>query len=64
MPGQDFVGVTLAHVDPALFSCWEEMVKRGAECSLLLKHNKGKVIATLQCTTSNVTPSSSPAKRK
>ena len=64
MSGQDFVGVTLAHVDPALFSCWEEMVKRGAECSLLLKHNKGKVIATLQCTTSNVTHSSSSAKRK
>ena len=40
-------------------------MKRGAECSLLLKHiNKGKVIATLQCTTSNATHSSSSAKRK
>ena len=65
MPDQDFIGVTLAHVDPALLSCWEEMVKQGAECSLLLKHNKGKVIATLQCTTSSVTsPSSSSAKKK
>ena len=64
MSAQDFPGVTLAHVDPALLSCWEEMVKRGEECSLLVKHIKGQVIATLQCTSSSVTPSSSSAKRK
>ena len=48
------------------------MVKRGEECSLLLKHSKGKVIATLQCTTpiksttsSNFsTPSAEEKKKK
>merc|ERR1712208_168989 len=40
-------------------SCWDKMVKRGEECSLLLKHSKGKVIATLQCTTPVKTKTSS-----
>ena len=46
------------------------MVKRGEECSLLLKHRSGKMIATLQCTTSSTrssspsTSSSSAKKRK
>ena len=65
MSGEDNVGVTLAHVDPFLVSCWDKMVKRGEECSLLLKHSKGKVVATLQCTTPVKTlttlPSSSPS---
>ena len=52
MSGQDSIGVTLAHVDPSLLSCWEEMVKRGEECSLLLKHRSGRITATLQCITS------------
>ena len=70
MPDQDSIDVTLAHVDPSLLSCWQEMVKRGEECSLLLKHRSGKVIATLQCTTSSTrssspsTSSSSAKKRK
>ena len=65
MTRKESTDVTLALVDTSLLSCWEEMVKQGAECSLLLKHNKGKVIATLQCTTSSVTPpSSSSAKKK
>ena len=51
MSGEDYADVTLAHVDPSLVSCWDKMVKRGEECSLLLKHSKGKVFATLQCTT-------------
>ena len=51
MPGEDSADVTLANVDPSLVSCWDKMVKWGEECSLLLKHSKGKVIATLQCTT-------------
>ena len=42
--------VTLALVDPTLLSCWEEMVKRGEECTLMLKHSKGQVTATLQST--------------
>ena len=71
MPGEDITDVTLACVDPALVSCWDRMVKQGKECSLLLKHSKGKVVATLQCTKSNTpsaqsssTPLSSSAKRK
>merc|ERR1711863_120124 len=42
--------------DPTLVSSWDKLVKQGKECSLLLKHSKGKVIATLQCTTQS-TPS-------
>ena len=71
MPGDYNIDVTLACVDPALVSCWDRMVKQGKECSLLLKHSKGKVIATLQCptpTTPSALPSStslsSSAKRK
>ena len=51
MSGEDSVGVTLAHVDPSLVSCWNKMVKQGEEYSLLLKLSKGKVVATLQCST-------------
>ena len=47
MPGEDNIDVTLACVDPVLVSCWDRMVKHGKECSLLLKHSNGKVIATL-----------------
>ena len=66
MSGEDSVGVTLAHVDPSLVSCWNKMVKQGEECSLLLKLSKGKVVATLQCSTPVKTSSSSspPALEK
>lgn len=71
MSSEDFTDVTLAQVDPALVSCWDRLVKQGKECSLLLKHSKGKVVATLQCTTTSPgsLPGSSssltsPAKRK
>ena len=60
MSGQDSTDVTLANVDPSLLSCWQEMVKRGQECSLLLKHRSDKVIETLQYTTP-LTRSSSPS---
>ena len=59
MAGKDSTDVTLAHVDPSIVSCWDKMVKRNRECSLLLKHSKGKVIATLQCTTPIKTTTSS-----
>ena len=59
MSGKDSTHVTLAHVDPSIVSCWDKMVKRNRECSLLLKHSKGKVIATLQCTTPIKTTTSS-----
>ena len=71
MPGEDSIDVTLACVDPVLVSCWDRLVKQGKECSLLLKHSNGKVIATLQCTAptttsalSSSTSLSSSAKRK
>ena len=49
--------VTLAHADPALLLCWEEKVKHGIECSLLLKHSKGRIITTLKtCSTKKVEP--------
>ena len=62
--------MTLAPVDPALLSCWEEMVKRGEECTLVLKHSKGQVTATLQSTNQASTlpepslSSSASAKKK
>ena len=59
MAGKDSTDVTLAHVDPSIVSCWDKMVKLDRECSLLLKHSKGKVIATLQCTTPIKTTTSS-----
>ena len=31
--------VTLAYADPAILQCWEELVRQGAKCSLLLKHS-------------------------
>ena len=71
MSSEDSTDVTLAKVDPALVSCWDRLVKQGKECSLLLKHSKGRVVATLQCTSTSsafLTDSSpsltSPAKRK
>ena len=71
MSSEDSVGVTLAMVDPSLLSSWEAMVKRGEECSLMLKHSKGKITATLQCTTPTPSPGrssapspTSPAKKR
>lgn len=72
MSSEDSVGLTLAMVDPSLLSSWEAMVKRGEECSLMLKHSKGKITATLQCTTptpslarsSSPSPTSPAKKRK
>ena len=49
MPEVDIRDVTLASADPTLISCWEEKVKQGLDCSLLLRHSKGKVITTLKC---------------
>ena len=70
MSGQDSIDVTLAYVDPSLLSCWQEMVKRGEECTLMLKHSRGQVTATLQSTNQASTlpepslSSSASAKKK
>ena len=42
-----FPEVTLAHADHALLQCWKEKVSKGFECSLILKHSKGKVTTIL-----------------
>ena len=49
MAAPDFPDVTLAHADPALLLCWEEKVRQGVECTLLLKHSRGKVITIIKC---------------
>ena len=49
MAAADSLDVTLVHVDSSILSCWEEKVKQGLDCSLLLKHSKGKIITTLKC---------------
>ena len=46
MSAQELSDVTLALVDTDVLSCWESKVKLGLECSLLLKHSKGKVTTT------------------
>ena len=57
-------------MDSSLVSCWDRMLTLGEECSLLLKHSKGKVIATLQCTTPvktsllSLSPSAKEKKKK
>ena len=70
MSGKDSGEVTLALVDPSLLSSWEEMVKRGEECSLLLSHSRGRVTTMLQYTKpspssslATASPSHSQAKR-
>ena len=45
----DFPDVTLASADPDILQCWEEKVRQGAECLLLLKHSRGKVTTILKC---------------
>ena len=42
--------VTLAYADPSLLQCWKEKVMQGVECSLMLKHGKGRTTTTLKCT--------------
>ena len=40
--------VTLTSADPALLLCWEEQVKQGKDCFLVLKYQGGKITTTLQ----------------
>ena len=73
MPEVDIRDDTLASADPTLLSCWEEKVKQGVECSLVLKHSKGKIVTTLSCSVSRIpdarspsppAPASNPKKRR
>ena len=61
MPEVDIRDVTLASADPTLLSCWEEKVKQGVECSLVLKHSKGKIVTTLSCSVSRIPDARSPS---
>ena len=64
--------VTLACADPAILQCWEEMVRQGAECSLLLKHSNVRSETILKSISvnpkprvqSSAPPASSPVERK
>ena len=51
----DTPDVTLAHADHVLLLCWEEKVRMRNECSLLLKHSKGKIITTLKTCSTKIT---------
>ena len=48
MADKNFFDITLAYADRDLLLCWEEKVKQGAECTLLLKHSKGKIETILK----------------
>ena len=61
MSAQELSDVTLALVDTDVLSCWESKVKLGLECSLLLKHSKGKVTTTLQFSAPTASSSDSQA---
>ena len=49
MTGANFLDHNLVSVDPSILSYWEEKVKEGFDCTLLLKHSKGKVTTILKC---------------
>ena len=47
MADKVFPDVTLANADLALLQCWNDKVSKGVECSLTLKHSKGRVTTIL-----------------
>ena len=49
MAGANFPNDIGVSVDPSILSCWEEKVKEGFDCTLLLKHSNGKVTTILKC---------------
>ena len=65
MAAAKYPDVPLVSADASLLSCWEEKVKLGVDCSLVLKHSKGKVVTILKCSSAIAkrppTSSSSPA---
>ena len=54
MADKMFHDVTLAFADISLLQCWEEKVRQGAECSLILKHNKGRTITILKSSSQRI----------
>ena len=65
MAAAKYPDVPLVSADASLLSCWEEKVKLGVDCSLVLKHSKGKVVTILKCSSAiakrPANSSSSPA---
>jgi hypothetical protein len=61
MPDTDSSDVTLACADATLLSCWEEKVRQGAECSLLLKHSKGRIFTILKTSEARIPEAKAPA---
>ena len=54
MADKNFSDVTLAYADRDLLLCWAEKVKQGAECTILLKHSKGKIETILKSRSSKI----------
>ena len=54
MADKKFSDITLAYADRDLLLCWEEKVKQGAECTILLKHSKGKIETILKSRSSKI----------
>ena len=50
MSAQYSSDVTLASADPALVLCWEEKVRQGEDCTLQLKHSKGRITTIFKST--------------
>ena len=48
MADKVFPDVTLANADLALLQSWNNKVSKGVECSLTLKHSKGRVTTILK----------------
>ena len=63
MSAPELSDVTLALVDANVLACWEDKVKLGLECSLLLKHSEGKITTTLQYSSSILPPPLSQAEK-
>ena len=53
MSDKVFLDVNFVNADPdlAILQCWKEMVSKGFECSLMMKHSKGSVTTILESTT-------------
>ena len=61
MADKTFHDVTLAFADISLLQCWEEKVRQGAECSLILKHSKGRTITILKSSSQRILKPKDPS---
>ena len=56
MSDKVFLDVNFVNADPdlAILQYWKEMVSKGFECSLMMKHSKGSVTTILESTPSRI----------